>query len=88
MNKLKCLLGLLILAGSLSSCATPVTVTDGVHSRAFIPCANDELCIRNTYGISRDYYCSDFPVSYRNNDAEYNSKRYEWIYQPKNIVPK
>lgn len=82
MNKMKSLIGLLILTGSLSGCATPVAVTDGAHKRAFIPCSNDELCFRNTYGIARDNNCSDFPVSYRNDDREYTTTNYEWIYRP------
>jgi len=87
-KKTKNVFYLLIVVALFSGCAKPVMVTDGVHRRAFIPCEKDELCIRNTYGISRDYYCSDFPVAYRNNDSEYNAKRYEWIYQPKEIVQK
>ena len=81
MKYVMCLIGLLILAGLLSGCSAPVIVTDGVHIRAFIPCANDELCFRNTYGIARDNYCSDFPVTYRNDDREFNAQNYEWIYQ-------
>lgn len=80
MKKMICLIGILIMAGSLSGCATPVTVTDGVHSRAFIPCANDDLCFRKTYGIARDNSCSDFPVAYRNDDRVYNTDKNEWIH--------
>lgn len=75
------LIGLLLLAVSLSGCATPVTVTDGVHRRAFIPCSKDELCFRKTYGIARDNKCSDFPVAYRNDDRVYNTDKNEWLYQ-------
>ena len=82
MNNMTRLIGLLILAGSLSGCATPVMVTDEVHRRAFIPCVNDELCFRNTYGIARDNSCSDFPVAYRNNDREFTTANKEWIFQP------
>ena len=82
MKIVKSLIGLLVLAGSLAGCATPVMVTDGVHRRAFIPCANDEFCFRSTYGIVRDNYCSDFPVAYRNDDREFNTTNFELIYQP------
>ncbi len=82
MKNVKRLIGLLVLTGALSGCATPVIVTDDAHLRAFIPCANDEFCFRNTYGIARDNYCSDFPVAYRNNDREFNTTNNELIYQP------
>ena len=80
MKKMNCLIGLLFLAGLMSGCATQVAVTDGVHRRAFIPCANDELCFRKTYGIARDNQCSDFPVAYRNDDRVYNTEKKERLY--------
>jgi hypothetical protein len=77
---MKCFAGLLIVVGLFSGCASSISVTDGVHKRAFIPCANDELCFRNTYGVARDNSCSDFPVTYKNNDKEYNTSNREWVY--------
>lgn len=79
MNDVKYLAGLAIIAGFISGCASPLSVTDGVHKRAFIPCDKDELCFRNTYGIARDNSCSDFPVSYKNNDKEYITPNKEWV---------
>ncbi|HIJ80397.1 MAG TPA: hypothetical protein HPP76_01655 [Desulfuromonadales bacterium] len=80
--KAACLAALVVLVSVLAGCAGPVVIDDGVRSRMFIPCTQDNLCFRNTYGIARDWYCGDYPVTYRNNDNEFESRRYEWIYQP------
>ena len=87
MNKILWCIGLIACVSVLASCcATPVVVEDGVRSRVFIPCTQDNLCFRNTYGVTRDNSCnSDYPVAHRNNDSVYDSTRYEWIYQPRAI---
>lgn len=76
--------GLLMVAGCAVS--RPVEIEDGVRSRVFTPCTQDNLCFRNTYGVARDLYCGDYPVTYRSNDYEFESKRYEWIHQSHEVV--
>ena len=75
------------ILSAVAGCAGPVVIDDGVRSRVFIPCTQDNLCFRNTYGVAWDNYCSNYPVSYRNNDYEYESRRVEWIYQPREYAP-
>ena len=83
MKKLLCLIFLL---GSVTGCARPLMIDNGIQSRVFTPCTNDNLCIRDSYNIAWDYTCSssfpDYPVSYRTKQSEYQSNRVEYILRP------
>ena len=87
---MKRLVGLILLMGAVSGCATPLIVDNGAQSRVFIPCANDSLCIRDSYSIAWDYTCSgmypDYPISHRSKQSEYQSDRVEFILTPLNRV--
>ena len=71
----------------LAGCATPITLSDGTRTRIFVPCSNDALCIRNGYGIAREDSGNDYPVSFRNNEYEYTTKKREWILKSGEVTP-
>lgn len=80
------LLFLVILLGSIPGCAKPLVIDNGVQSRVFTPCTNDNFCFRDTYNIAWDSWCPmterDYPVSYRTKQREYESNRIERILMP------
>ena len=84
MKRLK-LFGAVAFITMLGGCASPVSFSDGLRNRVFIPCTDDAFCFRNTYGIAQERNCNEFPVTFRNNEYEYRSNKYEWIYQTKEL---
>lgn len=84
MKRLFCLIA---LAGFVSGCAKPMIIGNDTQTRVFTPCTNDNLCFRDSYNIAWDYTCltnvSDYPVSYRSKQFEYQSNRVEYILKQK-----
>lgn len=88
---MKRLIFFMLLSGSLSGCyATPLVIDNGSQSRIFTPCTNDNLCLRDSYSVTWDHFCSsyapDYPISYRTKQSEYESNRVEYVLLPKNEV--
>lgn len=92
---------LLMVAITCGCVATPVVVDNGIQSRVIVPCTNDSLCVRNTYEVAKDVWCThnsclqgyanfacclDYPVSYRSKNWEYETDRFEYIYKSRNLV--
>ena len=71
-------------------CATPLVIDNGVQTRVFTPCTNNNLCFRDTYLVTWDNGCSsygqDYPVSYRSKQSEYESNRVEYSLLPQNSI--
>jgi hypothetical protein len=72
MEKMLCML---IVACSLSGCATSVMVDNGSHRKIFIPCEGTTPCARDTYSVAwdngyRDNH-RDYPVTYRAKQTEF-----------------
>ncbi len=69
---MKRLLCFLVLASSLSGCAT---VEVGPYGKTYVPCVDNKLCVRDTYSIAWDNgcrnNCQDYPISYRSKQTEY-----------------
>jgi hypothetical protein len=74
---MKKLLSVIVLACSVSGCASATCVEHGVHRQSVSPCVNDTLCVRDTYSVVWDNgggcrnYSQDYPVSYRAKQTEY-----------------
>ena len=79
----------------LDNDAKPVIIDNGVQRRTFTPCTDDRLCFRDSYEVAWDRLCnwnnqgtccshSDFPISHRNKQTEYESNKVEPIYTPRN----
>jgi len=86
---MKRLLWLISLLCVLNGCATPLVIDNGVQTRVFTPCTNNEFCFRDTYNITWDRMCQydhGFPVSYRSKQSEYESNKVEYILLPKSNV--
>jgi hypothetical protein len=81
------LIGAVGMLTMLAGCAAPVHLSDGMNERVFTPCTDDAFCFRNSYGVAREHNCNEFPVTFRNNEFEYKSNKYEWIYQTTESVP-
>ena len=84
------LLCLAVLTCCASCCAKPVVIDNGVHTRVFTPCTDNNLCFRDTYNIAWDSWCTygghDYPVSYRTKQTEYESGKVEYILMPKSMI--
>ena len=88
---MKKLLGVMVLVGCVSGCCSvPVVLDNGIQSKVFTPCTDDNLCFRETYNIAWDRWCplncNDYPISYRTKQTEFESKKVEYILMPKSYI--
>lgn len=93
-----CLAGCCGVGSGVPNAAIPVVVDNGTQSRVLVPCTDDTLCVRNTYEVTKDVWCTedrwfadqrcrrDYPVSYRSKNWEYETNKVEYIYMPRTLV--
>ena len=101
MKYLPCLFVFVVMIFLNTGCTTkPLMLDNGVQQRVFTPCTDDKLCFRDTYDVSWDTWrnwCNwcdqgevssrrDFPVTYRTKQMEYESRKVEYIYSPRNYI--